>query len=331
MLDRARRLGTAPEQRLTQLATPHVWRFVQFAPAVAIVALLGEQVAVGYDATGSLGSALSPSTIAGELSSQYGTFAAIRLVLLLAALVLALLVHASAVAPEPSQPRIIPHPQHLGIVGPALGLPGDRLRFAGLALTVIALVYMLLVAWSGHAVKVTPLWLSLAVDWVHLVGTAAWIGAIAVLAWGVMPLLYTLLPHERAHAVLPLLQRYSPLAYAAVVGLVLSGIYNAFNHLSSPGLSLTGELRSTIYGQLALLKSVGVVVLMVLSASHTYLLRPWIARMERAAESGDDEQGLFEADAEEGLGALPERLRFEAYIGAIILLAASAMSQTFPG
>jgi len=133
-----------------------------------------------------------------------------------------------------------------------------------------------------------------------------------------------------AQAVLPLLNRYSPLAYAAVAGLVLSGISNAFNHLSSPGLSFTGELRSTIYGQLALFKSVGVVVLVVLSASHTFLLRPWISRMERAAESGDDERGMFEADAEEGLGALPERLRFEAYIGAIILLAASAMSQTLP-
>jgi putative copper export protein len=123
----------------------------------------------------------------------------------------------------------------------------------------------------------------------------------------------------------PLLDRYSPIAYAAVAGLVLSCIANAFNHLS-----ILGELRSTIYGQLALLKSVLVAVLVVLSASHTFLLRPWIARMERAAESGDDERGMFEADAEEGLGALPERLRFEAYIGAIILLAASAMSQTLP-
>jgi hypothetical protein len=52
--------------------------------------------------------------------------------------------------------------------------------------------------------------------------------------------------------------------------------------------------------------------------------------MERAAEAGGDERGMFAADAEEGLGALPERLRFEAYIGAIILLAASAMSQTLP-
>ncbi|MCU1502628.1 MAG: hypothetical protein JWM12_1982, partial [Ilumatobacteraceae bacterium] len=99
-----------------------------------------------------------------------------------------------------------------------------------------------------------------------------------------------------------------------------------YNHVPT-----RGDLTSTIYGQLAILKSVLVIVLVVLSASHTYFLRPWIARMEQAAESGHDERGLFEADAELGLGALPERIRFEAYIGAVILLAASTMAEVLPG
>jgi copper transport protein len=184
---------------------------------------------------------------------------------------------------------------------------------------------MLLLAWSGHAVDVTPLWEGLAVDWVHLVGTAAWIGGMAALAWCVLPYQHKLVPHQRAYAVLPILNRFSPIAYVAVVGLALSGIFNADRHLTS-----AHELRSTAYGQLAVLKSVLLVVVAVLSASHTFLLRPWIARMERVAGSGRDEQGMFEADAEEGLGALPERIRFEVYIGAVILLAASVMSQVLP-
>jgi copper transport protein len=298
VLNPARRSGAAPEQRLEQLSTPRVWRFAQIAPVVALVALIGEQVAVNYDAAESLGTSLSPSTIAGDLDSQFGYFAVARLVLLVAALVLALLARRR-----------------------------DPLRRNGLALvlTGIALVYMLLVAWSGHAVKISPLGVSLAVDWIHLVGTAAWIGGIAVLAFGVLSFQPKLLPHQRAYAVLPLLHRFSPIAYAAVAGLVLSGIYNAYNHLPT-----RGDLTSTVYGQLAILKSVLVVVLVVLSASHTYVLRPWIARMEQAAESGHDERGVFEADAEQGLGALPERLRFEAYIGAVILLAASAMAEVLP-
>jgi copper transport protein len=298
VLGPARRSGAAPELLLEQWSTPRVWRFVQIAPAVALVALIGEQVAVNYDATDSLRTSLSPSTIAGDLDSQFGFFAVARLVLLVAALVLAVLARRR-----------------------------DPPRLNGLALTLtgIALVYMLLVAWSGHAVKISPLGVSLAVDWVHLIGTAAWIGGIAALAWAVLPFQHKLLPHQRAYAVLPLLHRFSPIAYAAVAGLVLSGIYNAYNHLPT-----AGDLSSTIYGQLAILKSVLVVALVVLSATHTYFLRPWIARMEQAAESGQDERGLFEADAEQGLGALPERLRFEAYIGAVILLAASTMAEVLP-
>jgi copper transport protein len=294
----ARRLGVAPEQLLVESSTPRMWRFIAIAPVVTLVALIGEQVAVGFLAMNSLEMALSPSTIAGELNSQYGYFAAARLVLLVVSLVLALL---------------------------ALGRMRNQMNGLALTLTGIALVYMLLVAWSGHAVDISPLWQGLLVDWVHLVGTAAWIGGIAALAFAVLPFQHRLLPHQRAYAVLPLLDRFSPIAYGAVVGLVLSGIYNAANHLPT-----TADLTSTIYGQLAILKSVLLAALVVLSASHTFLLRPWIARMERAAESGQDERGLFEADAEQGLGALPERLRFEAYLGAVILLAASAMSQTLP-
>jgi copper transport protein len=293
-----RRSGAAPEQLLVQLSTPRVWRFALIAPVVALVALIGEQVAVNYDATEGLGASLSPSTIGGDLDSHFGYFAVARLALLVAALVLALLARRR-------DPR--------------------RMNELALILTGMALVYMLLVAWSGHAVKVSPLWVSLAVDWVHLVGTAAWIGGIAVLAFGVLSFQRKLLPHERAYAVLPLLHRFSPIAYTAVAGLVLSGIYNAYNHLPT-----AGDLSSTVYGQLAILKSVLVVVLVVLSATHTYLLRPWIARMEQAAGSAQDERGMFEADAEQGLGALPERLRFEAYIGAVILLAASTMSEVLP-
>jgi copper transport protein len=294
----ARRLGAAPEELLAESSSPRIWRFIEIAPAVTLVALLGEQVAVAYDATNSLGTSVSPSTIAGELNSQYGFLAAARLVLLVVALVLALL---------------------------ARGRFRHEVNGLALALTGIALVYMLLVAWSGHAVDVTPLWQGLAFDWLHLVGTAAWIGGITALAFAVLPFQRPLPPHQRAYAVLPLLDRFSLIAYAAVAGLVLSGIYNAAHHLPT-----TADVTSTIYGQLAILKSVLLAVLVVLSASHTFLLRPWIGRMERAAESGHDERGLFEADAEQGLGALPERLRFEAYIGAIIVLAASVMSQTLP-
>src|SRR5207237_9131462 len=87
------------------------------------------------------------------------------------------------------------------------------------------------------------------IDWLHLLFTAAWVGGIAALAYGVLPLRRALAPEERALAVLPLLDRFSPVAYLAVAVLALSGLYNAVNHLDSPS-----RLAGTTYGQLLLLK-----------------------------------------------------------------------------
>lgn len=100
----------------------------------------------------------------------------------------------------------------------------------------LAATYLLLVAWSGHAADVTPAWLSYPIDWLHLVCTASWAGGIAALAYGVLPLRRLLPPDERAAAVLPLLDRFSPVAYTAVGVLALSGLYNAVNHLDTPAL-----------------------------------------------------------------------------------------------
>jgi YVTN family beta-propeller protein len=200
-----------------------------------------------------------------------------------------------------------------------------------LALTGLALLYMLLAAFSGHAADVTPTWLSYPIDWLHLVCTAAWAGGIAALAWTVLPRRSTLTPRERAPAVLSLLDRFSPVAYGAVIVLVLSGLYNAVNHLATPA-----TLVNTTYGQLLVLKIALVGVMMLLSASHVYRLRPRIARLQGVAEQpGGGKEGAEQAEqaragVHEGLATLAARLRLEGGVGAAILLATALMSQTLP-
>src|SRR5205823_13928017 len=111
------------------------------------------------------------------------------------------------------------------------------------ALALLAAVYMLLVAFSGHAANITPAWLSYPIDWLHLLFTAAWAGGIAALAYGVLPLRRVPPPGARAPAVLPLLDRFSPVAYLAAAVLALSGLYNAVNHVAAPSM-----LAGTTYG-----------------------------------------------------------------------------------
>ncbi len=345
----ARRRGALPEARLARAATPRLWRLAGGALVAAALALVGETLSVTLQGTdGDLGRAFDPTILGGVLSSQNGRLVVARAAVLTVALLVAVLVRvpedSSATATAPlSVARVqrSPHaPRALGIVAQAAppALPRvPRLPWAWTlpVLVTLALADMLLTAFAGHASDVTPAALSYAVDWLHLICTAAWAGGIAALAWGVMPLRRTLAPAERAPAALPLLDRFSPVAYTAVAILTLSGLYNAVNHLDAPQ-----RLADTLYGQLLDVKVALVAVLIALSASHVYRLRPRIARLQRQSQQqAPSAPGRADAvtaresaaaGVHEGLATLAARLRLEGDVGAAILLATALMSQTLP-
>jgi len=343
-----RRRGAPPEARLAWAATRRLWRLAGAALVGAALALAGETLSLTLQGTdGDLGRALDPTILGGVLSSQNGHIVVARAAVLVVALLVAVLVRVPenstttaaaplSVARAQRSPRA---PRALGIVAqapPALPrLPRLPWAWTLPVLVTLALADMLLTAFAGHASDVTPAALSYTVDWLHLVCTAAWAGGIAALAWGVMPLRRTLAPAERAPATLPLLDRFSPVAYAAVAILTLSGLYNAVNHLDAPQ-----RLADTLYGQLLDVKVALVAVLFALSASHVYRLRPRIARLQRqsqrqspSAPGRADTVATMESAAagvHKGLAALAARLRLEGGVGAAILLATALMSQTLP-
>jgi len=359
------RRSTAPaEARLAWAATRRVWWLVRATIVVTAVALAGEVLSLALQGTGGdLGHALDPGTLGGILSSQNGHTVVARWAILLLALVVAVASRAPASAVTGSEQQQRPHRsprprQALGIVSAtptsfAATTAAGRWEQARLPLTVLALLYMLVAAFAGHAADVTPAALSYTVDWLHLVCTAAWAGGIAALAWGVMPVRRLLVAAERASAVLPLLDRFSPVAYAAVAVLTLSGLYNAVNHLDAPV-----RLVDTLYGQLLDVKVALVGVLMLLSAAHVFVLRPRIARQlpvvsrqlpvgapsvrprrrpRQPEHSGGRTDGRARAtttgDAAgvgKGLVSLARTLYLEGMVGAAILLATALMGQTLP-
>ena len=353
----ARRRAGSPQARLAWAAAPRVWWLVRGAPVVAVWALAAEVVSLALEGTGGdWNRALDPGTLGGILSSQNGHLIVLRFAALLLAVLLAGGVRvptvapaspASPTAPDPSETPASPlaerrrprrSSQALGITAPVASLPAaPRWETVRVPLAALAALYMLLVALSGHAADVKPLLLSYAIDWSHLFFTAAWAGGIAALAYGVLPLRRALPPRERAPAVAPLLDRFSPLAYAAVAALALSGLYNALAHLDSPTL-----LASTSYGELLILKLALVALLMGLSASHVWGLRPRIARLQAAAygacpastparrPSPGGDVGDAEAGVHEGLATLAGRLRAEGWVGAAILTATALMTWTLP-
>jgi putative copper export protein len=282
--------------------------------------LLGEVVILALQGTGgSWGRALAPATLGGILASQNGHLLLARLAILLVAPSLARRVPVATPTMALPRSRPVRAPQTLGIVAVPLGVPRWASTRVGIGL--LAATYMLLVALSGHAANVTPAWLSYPIDWLHLVCTAAWVGGMAALTYGVLPSCRTLPPKGRAAAMLPLLDRFSPVAYVAVAALALSGLYDAVHHLTAPAM-LTG----TVYGTFLLIKLGLIGTLLLLSASHVYGLRPHLADLQHRAAR--DRQAL--AGVQAGLRQLGGLLRWETGVGGAVLLATAFMSQTLP-
>jgi copper transport protein len=321
VLGPARRARETPEARLAWAAGRRLWALMRAALVVGIGALLAEVISLALQGTGGdWGRAVAPATLGGILSGQNGHLLQARIGLLFVALLVTARARVPVTAPVPAsiKPRQRAS-QALGIIAATPTAPSWPLTRGTLA--VLAAAYMVLVALSGHAANVTPGWLSYPIDWLHLVCTAAWAGGIAALAYGVLPQRHLLPPGERAQAVLPLLDRFSPVAYTAVGVLALSGLYNAVNHLDAPSL-----LADTTYGQLLMVKLGLVGVLILLSATHVVGLRPRIAHAQRSAAQ---ETGAA-ASVHEGLATLAARLRLEAGVGAALLLATALMGQTLP-
>lgn len=66
--------------------------------------------------------------------------------------------------------------------------------------------------------------------WAHIVSAAALVGGLLYARWVVYPLFAESLPEERSEVWSNLSQRFRPLTYAAIVGLIISGVYNLLNH-----------------------------------------------------------------------------------------------------
>ncbi len=328
----ARRRSNSADARLAWVAAPRLWLLARCAPPVLAATLLGQVVSIAVAGTGGdWGRALAPATLGGILGSQNGSLVIARLGLLLIIMRLTGRVAAPAFArPAPrSWPATWRSAPALGIIAAPPRLPRLTWEAARLPVAALAVAYMLLAAFAGHATHVAPALVvqSCVVDWLHLVCTAAWAGGMAALAYGVLPLRHALAPEERAPAILPLLDRFSPVAYISVGILALSGVYSAAQHLDAPSM-----LYGAVYGQLLLVKLGLVGLLVVMSGSHVICLRPRIARMQGRATASPALEGATRdvAAVHEGLHALASRLRLEAWVGAAILLVTALMGQTLP-
>jgi copper transport protein len=116
---------------------------------------------------------------------------------------------------------------------------------------------------SGHASTASPQWLTRPGVFLHAVGVAYWVGALA-------PLLGLL--HRQPAKLVPVLHRFSRGAVPVVGGLVLTGLALAIVQLES-----FHALIDTKYGWILSIKVALVIVLLALAALNRFRLTPALA------------------------------------------------------
>lgn len=135
----------------------------------------------------------------------------------------------------------------------------------GIALGAAVLLTFSLTSHSAATAFWTPF--TIAMDWLHLLATATWVGGLIGLA-ATVPLLRARTAEGRA-MLRATVARFSNMALVSVGVLILTGLYSAWVHVGSPN-----ALWPTNYGRALLLKMVFVLALILLGAFNMLWIRP---------------------------------------------------------
>jgi copper transport protein len=140
-----------------------------------------------------------------------------------------------------------------------VGRRSGRVLWLGLGLS--AGILTTINAISHSAAVEQGRWAAILTDWAHLLVASIWVGGLTHLLYVCLPSLRAL-PDQHQGAVL-LARRFTMLGIAAVVSLLITGIYSTWLHVGS-----LAALRTTAYGQTLLLKLVLIVPLLALAAAN---------------------------------------------------------------
>lgn len=206
---------------------------------VATVAAAGLQGA--YASGGGLSDVTSTTVLTDMLGSRYGDASGARLVLLLDAAVLVLVLRARAGKKQQLPTPRVPRP----------------------VVMAAALTLLVTVSWVGHASTGRFVGAALVLDVVHLAAVSVWLGGLVTLVSFVL----RRGDHE-LEATEAVVRRFSNVAFAAVVVIVVTGSLQSWRQLDG-----VGELTSTTFGRLLLVKIVLVAAMLVAARFSRRLVR----------------------------------------------------------
>ena len=144
---------------------------------------------------------------------------------------------------------------------------------AGVAVAIAGLAVLILAtALNSHSAATPPVVLSVAIDWLHLAATAAWVGGLLSLSVCILPWTRSMEPKRRREMLARLVSRFSNMSLVAVEVLIVTGLYHTWAHVSGPE-----ALSTTPYGQALLVKAALIALALVPAAVNLFIVRPQLA------------------------------------------------------
>jgi copper transport protein len=233
-------LGGAFERR--------AWRLLAFGLALAIVVSVLGVLLQGAEASGlSLWASLKWPVVSNVLSSRFGWVWGIRAAVFAVSLA-------------------------------GLGLRGRRAFTLWLG---AACAYAVVTpALAGHASIQSPVWAFFPADVAHVLAASVWVGGIACIVFALPLATRAVAPEQRTAMLVEVLGRFSPIAFAAVAVLAVTGVVQAYIDVRS-----VNALTHTTYGELVLLKTGLLGLLIGLGAINRERVIPTLRRLVEAGST----------------------------------------------
>jgi copper transport protein len=213
-------------------------------------------------------SALDPQVIGDVLDTRFGTVWALRLGAWAA-------VGALLALPYLRMRAAVMRPASLGAVGLAPAPPAPLAARVGL---VGLLCFLCLTpALAGHASTLSPGWLLMPANFLHVTSMSVWVGGVALLVLALPAATRRLEPADRTGLLASVVSGFSTVALFAVAALVASGATQALVEIDS-----LADMLDTAFGRAVLIKIGLVAVLIALGAWNRQRIRPRLTALDAA-------------------------------------------------
>lgn len=265
--------GGAPEWATASQAFVARLRWLLLGAAlIGLVSAAAAVVLEGAEAAGISGfDALTSKIVRETLGTRFGTLWGLAVIAWLLVAVLAAIVFTRRRVRVPAL-----QPAELGATGLALPRGPRPLALAAFALP--AGYLLLLPALSGHGTSQHPVAVLLPANVLHVAAMSVWVGGLVALLLALPAATRRLDGGDRGRLLAAALTRFSPLALAGVIVLLVTGLVQSYVLVRTPA-----HLLNTAFGRAALIKFG---LLLVLIGFGAYQRRRSLPRLERVAAEG---------------------------------------------